>query len=393
MNDVTTSWRTYHLGELAKYVNGRAFKPDDWSNSGRPIIRIQNLTDPSKPFNHFEGEVDNTHIVRNGDHLIAWSATLGSFIWNRGEAVLNQHIFKVSPNPSIIDPQFFHFLMLSVLDAIADQAHGLAMKHITKTKFEAFETRVPGLVEQRRIVARLNECMERVAEIEKLELDLSYEICRVPAAFRYDLWEELDATETRIPLERLAASSKNGLYKPRQYHGSGTLLIRMFNIVDATFDVSRQERLQVTRAELADYTVKNGDLLVNRVNSRELVGKSCFVEGLNEPAVFEAMLIRLRPKLSLVDPRLLAWLINSPQFLYDLRGRGKHAIGQSSINQQDLLRSQIPLPSLGRQREIVAKTENLFPLAQSLSSEISNRQDPINSLRQAILRKAFAGEL
>jgi type I restriction enzyme S subunit len=272
-------------------------------------------------------------------------------------------------------------------------AKGATRQRISRRNLEKLEVELPRLDEQRRIVARVNECMERVDEIERLELGIRSEVDCLPASFRHALWEELDATENRVPLERLVVSTKNGLYKPRQYHGSGVLLLRMFNILDATFDVSRHERLQVTHAELADYRVKNGDLLVSRVNSRELVGKSCLIEGLNEPAVFEAMLIRLRPKLSLIDPRLLAWLMNSPQILHDLRGRGKHAIGQSSINQQDLLRSQMPLPSLGRQREIVAKTENFFPLGRSLSSEISNRQDPINGLRQAILRMAFAGEL
>jgi type I restriction enzyme S subunit len=264
---------------------------------------------------------------------------------------------------------------------------------LSASRLKAAAIPLPPVDEQRRIVARVNECMERVDEIERLELGIRSEVDCLPASVRHALWEELDATQDRVPPERLVVSTKNGLYKPRQYHGSGVLLLRMFNILDATFDVSRQERLQVTLAELADYTVKNGDLLVSRVNSRELVGKSCLIEGLNEPAVFEAMIIRLRPKLSLIDPRLLAWLMNSPQFLHELRGRGKHAIGQSSINQQDLLKSPIPLPSLGRQQEIVAKTENLFPVARSLSSEISNRQDPINGLRRAILRKAFAGAL
>jgi type I restriction enzyme S subunit len=232
-----------------------------------------------------------------------------------------------------------------------------------------------------------------VEKIEELQLDVAGEIDQFSSVFRYNLWEELCASEDLVPLAQLAASTKNGLYKPRQYHGSGTLLIRMFNILDGTFDLSRRARLQTTRAELADYEVKNSDFLVSRVNSRELVGKSCLVDGLTEPAVYEAMLIRLRSKLALIDPRLLTWLMNSPQFLHELRGRGRHAIGQSSINQQDLLRSRIPLPSLRRQREIVEKMENLFPITRLLTSEISDRLYPINAIRQAILLKAFAGEI
>ena len=77
------------LGCVAKFVNGRAFKPDDWSSNGLPIIRIQNLTDPAARLNRFNGPFDNRHAVKNGDILVSWSATLDVFKWHGGEAILN----------------------------------------------------------------------------------------------------------------------------------------------------------------------------------------------------------------------------------------------------------------------------------------------------------------
>jgi type I restriction enzyme S subunit len=105
------------------------------------------------------------------------------------------------------------------------------------------------------------------------------------------------------------------------------------------------------------------------------------------------MLMRLRVKKGVVDPRLLVWLMNSPQFLQDIRRRAKHAIGQSSINQRDLLRSSFPLPPVARQRDIVAKAEGLLPLVRSLSAEIQGQLTNSRLLGKSILRKAFAGEL
>jgi len=88
-------WKT--LGEVARYINDRAFKPSEWEEQGRPIIRIQNLTNSSDTLNRYAGEVEEKYLIRDGDLLISWSATLGAFIYKGEEAVLNQHIFKVQP--------------------------------------------------------------------------------------------------------------------------------------------------------------------------------------------------------------------------------------------------------------------------------------------------------
>jgi type I restriction enzyme, S subunit len=387
------TWKTYKLGELAEYINGKAFKPEDWKTSGLPIIRIQNLTDRSKPFNYCNKQVEPRYHIEDGDLLISWSATLGSFIWDRGPALLNQHIFKAVPNTALVERDFLHFLMLETLDEMASHAHGIAMKHITKGKFEAIEVAIPPIAEQRRIVARIKECMARVEEIGSLTSEVRQQSVHLPQAFRFDLWQ---ACLDRYPLVELGTcvtSAKNGLYKPREHHGSGSILLRLFNINGADFDTTRLERLNVTEKEAGDYSIQNGDIIVSRVNSRELVGKSTVVSGLAELAVFEAMLIRLRIDALKARQDVLAWLMNAPQFLHDLRMRAKHAIGQSSINQKDLLGSRLPLPPLDEQQQIADKYSDLGELAANMRVECSDRWQATDGLREAIVRKAFAGEL
>lgn len=68
------------LGDVAQFVNGAAFKPEDWGNDGLPIIRIQNLTDRTKLFNRTNREVSKRLYVQPGDLLVSWSATLGVFL-------------------------------------------------------------------------------------------------------------------------------------------------------------------------------------------------------------------------------------------------------------------------------------------------------------------------
>ena len=82
------------LGTVARYVNGRAFKPSEWEKTGLPIIRIQNLTDNKASFNFSSKVHEDKYRVKNGDLLFAWSASLGAHIWRGSDAWLNQHIFR-----------------------------------------------------------------------------------------------------------------------------------------------------------------------------------------------------------------------------------------------------------------------------------------------------------
>lgn len=166
----TIEWRP--IGELCKLINGKAFKPTDWSDAGLKIVRIQNLNDPSKKFNHYDGEVKSKFLIDNGEILLSWSGTpgtsFGCFIWRFGSAVLNQHIFKVIVNEKIVDREYFVFAVNSKLDEMIAKAHGgVGLRHITKGQLEDILLPVPEIYEQRRIVDVLNQ----VASIRQLHAD------------------------------------------------------------------------------------------------------------------------------------------------------------------------------------------------------------------------------
>ena len=109
MADSTTAgWRRMPLGDLGRFVNGRAFKPSDWGNVGLPIVRIQNLTSAEAPFNRYKGDVAPDNLIDTGDIVVSWSASIEARTWDRGPAILNQHIFKVQSN---IDLKFHKYLL------------------------------------------------------------------------------------------------------------------------------------------------------------------------------------------------------------------------------------------------------------------------------------------
>lgn len=144
------------LGDVATYVNGYAFKPSDYSDSGLPIVRIQNLTGNAYRTNRYEGTLPEKFAIQDGDILISWSASLGVFEWNQGSAWLNQHIFRVVFNKAMIDKRFFVHQARFLIQKSQSLAHGATMKHLTKKVFETLPFLYLGLNNQKMIAEQLD---------------------------------------------------------------------------------------------------------------------------------------------------------------------------------------------------------------------------------------------
>ena len=161
------------LGDVATYINGYAFKPEDWSDIGLPIIRIQDLTGNSYRANRYNGEYAPKYEVNDGDVLISWSASLGIYVWHGEKAVLNQHIFKVVFDKEEVCKNFFVHQVESILERAVSEAHGATMKHLTKPVFDALPFYLPPIEEQRKIAAVLDRVSDLIAkrrqQLDKLD--------------------------------------------------------------------------------------------------------------------------------------------------------------------------------------------------------------------------------
>ena len=166
--EMPSGWIPARINDTGLYINGLAFKPSDWKPSGLPIIRIQNLTDPSKGFHFAQGDFPDEVLVRDGDLLVSWSATLEAFVWARGPGVLNQHIFRVIGDDNLTNRDFLLLLLRSAIREMAegDHAHGLVMTHINRGPFLRHVVAIPPPDEQRRIVARVDQFMALCDQLE-----------------------------------------------------------------------------------------------------------------------------------------------------------------------------------------------------------------------------------
>ena len=162
------------LGDIATYVNGYAFKPDDRGDYGLPIIRIQDLTGNTYDLGFYDGDYPKKIEINNGDILISWSASLGVYEWERGKALLNQHIFKVVFDKEVdVSKKYFVYAVKYKLEELSRKSHGATMKHVIKKDFDNTKIPFPSFVRQKEIAERLEKTSKiisgRKKQLQKLD--------------------------------------------------------------------------------------------------------------------------------------------------------------------------------------------------------------------------------
>ena len=308
-------WNTSKLKYLGQYINGYAFKPEEWGSKGVPIIRIQDLTGSNDNPNYFEGQIDKKYGVENGDILISWAATLDAFIWNKGNGWLNQHIFKAVPNRRIIDYDFFFWMIKeSMKNMNNDNKHGIFMQHVTISVFNNFTIPMPPLAEQHRIAAFLDrKCAEIDAVLEKTRASIEeYKKLKqavitqaVTKGVRGDRpmknsgieWIGDIPESWEVSSVRYIGQLQNGISKGGEFFGKGFPFVS-YGDVYKNYELphSVSGLIDTTEDERATYSVEYGDIFFTRTSETiEEVGFSCVCKRSIPNATFAGFIIRLRP--------------------------------------------------------------------------------------------------
>jgi len=404
LTELPPSWARTTIGSIAELVNGRAFKPSEWTRSGLPIVRIQNLNKPDATFNHFSGLVAEKHVVRDGDLLFAWSGTpgtsFGAHIWRGPTAVLNQHIFNVRVDPRLVDREF---LKLSINQTLAEQiekAHGGAgLRHVTKGAFESTEIILPPIDEQRRIIERLRIGEERSAVVQShLESVLaSVESGRsaiLQAAYDLSLLSEerRQRYTDGIPIVSVGDIASDLMYgSSAKSSRTGKMpVLRMGNIQQGELDWSDLVYTSDDQ-EIERYSLQLGDVLFNRTNSPQLVGKSALYRG-ERPAIFAGYLIRIQCSDRML-PDYLTYCLNSPAGRSYCRSVKSDGVSQSNINSKKLAAFQLPCPSIADQRGIVDRVEAGLSKLAAAAQQASRARPLIAMLHNRLVAQGLTGML
>ncbi|QNT04388.1 restriction endonuclease subunit S [Marinomonas arctica] len=185
-------------------------------------------------------------------------------------------------------------------------------------------------------------------------------------------------------------SFSNGLYKPAKFYtDAGVISLRMYNIQNGCIDFNAAKRVEVESKELEQFILEAGDLLINRVNSKELVGKTGIIPKMEEPLVYESMNMRAKPFTNYLSSEYLNLFMMTRMAQNSISLFAKEAIGQASINQGQVSLIKTPLPPFEEQHRIVAKVDELMAICDQLKTRLSEVQTTQLNLADALVEQAL----
>lgn len=261
-------------------------------------------------------------------------------------------------------------------------------KRVQPEDLEKVEIPLPSLNIQKNIVDRWRKAREAIGDARKRIEKYSSEInarffadlglpspdqLAIPKAFAV-LWADFDRWGVRFNfLNQSGADLSRGKYPVVQIGSTfdlvqygtnekantsenGIAVIRMNNIVDGQIDLTDLKYVHLLKAEIKKLVLQDGDILFNRTNSKDLVGK-CAVFHAKGEFVFASYLIRVRVNSLKADPDYLAFVLNSAIGRQQINALSRQIIGQANINSEELRSLQIPLPPLPLQKKIMERVE------------------------------------
>ena len=387
------------LGDVADYINGRAFKPIEWEPTGKPIIRIQNLTNSSTEINRTTKTFEEKYSVRAGDLLFAWSASLGAYIWNGEDGWLNQHIFKVIPKKDI-SKKYLYYYLLHVVDQLYAKAHGSGMVHITIKPFKATTIPLPPLPEQQRIVDRIESLYAKLDEAKQKAQDAldSFET-RKAAILHKAFTGELTArwrNEHGVGIESWEETSL-GKYVDSQYGYTesasqeqiGPKFLRITDIQNGIVNWDDVPFCKISDSDFDRYAVSKNDIVIARTGAT--TGKSYLIVD-DVEAVFASYLIRIKIKSAKLSPQYLYCFLQSQMYWSQIT-EFSAGIAQPGVNAKKLKEIILPIPAVPEQTEIVRILDDLLAKEQQAKEATEAMLEQIDLIKKSILARAFRGEL
>ncbi len=252
---------------------------------------------------------------------------------------------------------------------------------------------MPPLLEQRRIVGILDEAF---AGIATAKANAAKNLQNARALFESHL-QSVFAQRGEGWVERRlgdVAETQYGLSEPMNEEGKGFKIFRMGEVQGGRLiDTGRMKFADINRAEFDKYKLQAGDVLFNRTNSFELVGKTGIFE-LEGDYCFASYLVRVLLKPNVMLPALLNYFMNSERFQISVKKKASKSINQANINATILSNESVRFPvSLKEQQTIVARLDNVREETQRLASLYDRKLAALEALKKTLLHQAFTGEL
>ncbi len=393
---VNPKWSTMPLKSIAEIVMGQAPDGGTYNETGNGLALIAGAADlgdhspvPKK------WTTAPTKIGKAGDIIVCVRATIGDLNWADQAYCYGRGVAAVRVCDGY-DPEFVWFWLEACRAHLLGLGRGATFKQISKDDLSSLQIPTLPTSEQLRIVARIKDCMERVAEIDGLRRESLREAEAVFPSVLNEVFASQASLAPLMTIGELSLETRYGTSQKCHTDPSGLAILRIPNVARGAVNIDDLKYCDLTDAEADRIRLESGDLLFVRTNgSRDLVGRcAVFDVAEQEPSFgFASYLIRVRVDQAKVLPRYLAYFLNSTNGRSELDSRRRTSAGQFNINSENLRSIPLPVPPIAVQQRLLEQLEQREVQANRLVAELTSTNSEGEGLRKAILRKAFAGEL
>lgn len=421
--EVPENWVWVRLGAVCGFERGITFpssaKQNERDDENIPCLRTANVQDELELNDliyvnkkYYKNNIDK--LIRKNDIIMSTANSrelVGktSFVYKvEYPMIFGGFVMALRAN-KLLSKFLFYYLRLEFLLGRfrGESTQTTNIANISSSVLGEYTFPLPPLSEQQRIVERIEELFAKLDEAKERLQEVADSFAVRKAAILHkaftgeltkqwrrengvsdESWEESNLGSF------IACGPQNGLYKPKSSYGDGIRIIRIDAFYDGVIEQwDELKRLRLDENEIECYSLNLNDILINRVNSMQYLGKSALVRELKDICVFESNIMRLSVDESRIYPEFLSSFLNSQMGLNELRKNAKQAVNQASINQQDIKNVIINLPPLPEQHEIVRLIDDLLARERSAQQETEQALASIDLMKKSILARAFRGEL
>lgn len=330
-----------------------------------------------------------TTLIPKGNVIIATRVGLGKVCLLENDTAINQDLKGVLPkNANVVDKLFLFHWLKSVSDVIIGHGTGATVQGVKIPFIAGLNIPIPPLPEQKRIAVVLEETFDAIAKTKE---NAEKNLANARELFESYLQSELlnDKWEQKL-LGEVCEGIEYGTSSKSKKSGKVPVL-RMGNIQNGRIDWTKLVYSD-DKTEIKKYLLKHNDVLFNRTNSPEWVGKTAIYKS-ERPAIFAGYLIRIHRKEKLLDADYLNYFLNSDMAMKYGKTVTISSVNQANINGAKLMRYPIPVPPIAEQKNIVKRLNSLATEIQRLDSVYTRKISDLEELKKSILLKAFSGEL
>jgi type I restriction enzyme S subunit len=296
---------------------------------------------------------------------------------------VDNNVMGVIPKPELLESEFLYFQFLA--KNISDFASDSNPPSIRKSEVESWTIKVPSLVEQRSIV----DILSRAEDIVRLRREADKKSAELIPSLFLDMFGDPATNPKGWPMKTVGdviESADYGSSTKASEDGSGLPIIRMGNVDYAgTLNLADLKFVNLPDSEAEKYRLRDGDILFNRTNSKELVGKTG-LWGNERDAVVASYFIRLRVERNKLHPSYLWAFMNSRHMKRVIFDTARGAIGQANINSKEIKAFMIAVPPLRLQQDFAMRLEDI----RSIQSQQSTASVKAQATFNALLAQMFA---